>query len=370
MNKQNTDFIIIGAGPIGIEMAIALKDEAYNFRHFEAGSIASTIAWWAPETMFFSSSDRISIAGVPIQNSSQNKTTREEYLSYLRSVVQQFDLNIETYSRVTDIQCETDGYTLSISKSFHGVGGPLEYETSNHFDTNTTEKVKTKKLIFAIGDMHLPNLLNVPGESLPHVSHFLQEPHQYSSSQVLIYGGMNSAIEAAIRLFRAGTKITLAHRKSELDIKRIKPWLLPEIKKMIRTGEIAYLPGTHLENIDTDKARLISIRDKEEGSPQVYDVKTDKVLLLTGYRQNPDLYVKAQIPLEGENLKPVFNPKTMESSHKGIYFIGTGAAGTQVGGVTEYIETSHIHVKKIIAHLKGEPPPEDITLRDILSRET
>ncbi len=362
------DMVVVGAGHIGIEMAVQLKQEGYTFRHFEAGSLGSTIEWWAPETVFFSSSDRIAISGVAIQNSSQTKASREEYLSYLRAVVRQFDLSIETYTRVLSIDRSDKGYTLTVAKSYHGVGGPAEIKSGMHFDDSTIEKVNTKRIVLVIGDMHRPNMLAVEGENLPHVSHHFLEPHRYSGSRVLVVGGMNSAVEAAIRLVRVGAKVSFCQRKLEFDPARIKPWLLPELKSMIRNNSLRYLPGHCVKRIESKHAVLVKTAPHEDPVPEI-TIDADHVLLLTGYKQDPDLYQSAGITLQEPHLKPVYNPMTMESNQSGIYLAGTGAAGTQVGKVIEFIETSHIHIKKIIAHLKGEPPPDDTEFREVAHRE-
>src|SRR3982751_1492721 len=100
MQPTRTDVVVVGAGPIGIEMAVALKRAGVNYRHFDARQIAYTISWFAPQTRFFSSNERIAIAGVPLQIPDQGKATREEYLAYLRAVIQQFDLQVNTYEPV------------------------------------------------------------------------------------------------------------------------------------------------------------------------------------------------------------------------------------------------------------------------------
>ena len=94
MDEINTDVAVIGAGPIGLELAVALKRAGIDYLHFDAKQIGYTISWFAPQTRFFSSAERIAIAGVPLQIPDQGKATREEYLAYLRGIVQQFDLAV------------------------------------------------------------------------------------------------------------------------------------------------------------------------------------------------------------------------------------------------------------------------------------
>src|SRR6476661_7529333 len=94
---EQTDVAVVGAGPIGIELAVGLKRAGIDYLHLDAKQIGYTISWFAPQTRFFSSNERIAIAGVPLQTADQNKSTREQYLAYLRTVVDLHDLKINAY---------------------------------------------------------------------------------------------------------------------------------------------------------------------------------------------------------------------------------------------------------------------------------
>lgn len=324
--------LIVGAGPIGIELAVRLEREAIPYEQVDAGQIGSTISWYAPQTRFFSSPERIAIAGVPLQTLDQSKATREEYLTYLRSVVLQFDLKIETGVRVNAIARSGDGFVVTT------------------FGRDGERKRHARTVVLAIGDMHRPHLLNVPGEDLPHVSHFFGDPHAYFRRQVLVVGGRNSAVEAAIRCVRVAAIVTLSYRAAELDPKHVKPWLLPEISAMIRDRRMTFLPGTTVREITPAHAVL---------DPGGRRIDADSVLLLTGYEQDSSLFESAGVTLVGPQRRPRFNEATMETDVPGLYVAGTAAAGTQVSGTTAFIETSHIHVDRIVAALKGEPAPRE-----------
>lgn len=332
-----TEVLLVGAGPIGIELAVALKARGIDYVHLDASQVGSTIAWYAPQTHFFSSPERIAIAGVPLQTLDQTKATREEYLTYLRAVVQQFDLRIETFERVVSLRRTASGFEAASVR------------------TGQERRWRARNVVLAIGDMHRPRLIGVPGEDLPHVSHYFGDPHQYFRRRVLIVGGQNSAVEAAIRCYRVGAQVTLAYRGAELDANRIKFWLLPEIRSLIRDGRMLWLPSTTVREIRADRVMLDPGRE----------VLADAVLLLTGYEQDCDLFVQAGVALEGEGRRPRFDEQTMETNVPGLFVAGTGAAGTQLGGVKEFIETSHVHVARIVAALTRTAPPRDERTYDL-----
>jgi thioredoxin reductase (NADPH) len=324
------DLLLVGAGPIGIELAVRLKQAGIAYTHVDAGQIGSTIAWYAPQTHFLSSPERIAIAGVPLQTLDQTKATREEYLTYLRSVVLQFDLPIETYVRVTSIVRREDG-TFSVATA--GRAG--------------TGERTARRIILAVGDMHRPRLLGVPGEDLPHVSHYFGDPHLYFRRRVLVVGGRNSAVEAAIRCVRVGAEVTLSYRGDDLDDPHIKFWLLPELRALIRDGRMAFLPRTVIREIRPDGVLF------ESGER----LDADFVLLLTGYEQDTTMFEEAGVILTGPARRPQYDERTMETNVPNLYIAGTAAAGTQASATKEFIETSHVHVDRILAALTGAAAP-------------
>jgi thioredoxin reductase (NADPH) len=329
------DVAIVGAGPIGIELHALLRARGLDVLHLDAGPIGATLTWWAPQTKFFSSPERIAIAGVPLHLPDQEKATKEQYLTYLRTVVQQRDLPIETFRRVERVDRGDDGaFDLSIR-------GPHD-----------TRAARARRVVLAIGDMHRPRMLDIPGEDLPHVSHYLKDPHLYFRRRVLIVGGKNSAVEAAIRLYRVGADVTISYRRTEFS-ERVKYWLRPELLFLIKRGSIGFLPSTAPVSISPEAVTLARTDDHGRPAGATLEVRPDFVLLMTGYEQDPTLFEQAGIELEGPNRAPRHNPRTMETNVPGIYVAGTAAAGTQVGGVKVFIETAHVHATRIAAHLTG-----------------
>jgi thioredoxin reductase (NADPH) len=299
-----TRVAIIGAGPIGIELAIALKRAGIDYVHFDAGQIGATMQWYPLEMIFHSSAERLELAGVPIQVPDQQKPKREEYLAYLRAVVQQFSLEIRTYERVDSVKPLNDG-TFELRTT--AVDGQHLYHV--------------RAVVLAIGAMHAPRLLGIPGEDLPHVSHYFRDPHTYFNKRLLIVGGRNSAVEAAIRCQRAGAHVTLAYRREDFDATSVKFWLLPEIRAMIRDERVTFLPRVSPVEIRRGTVLL----DSGE------EVAADFVLLLTGYRQDTTLFEMSGVDLQGTDRKPRLNEETMETNVPGVFVAGTAVAGSPEG---------------------------------------
>lgn len=330
----HTDIVIIGAGPIGIEMAAVLKRMDTDYVHFEAGQIGQTLTWWPRNTTFFSTTERIELAGIPAASTSQERMTGEEYLAYLRAITEQLDLQVRTYEPVTGIARVTEGFTVTSEQK------------------GIQRRTSCRKIILANGDMDFPNLLRISGEDLPHVSHYFVDPHMYFRKDLLIVGGRNSAVESALRCWRAGARVTLSYRRAEFDERAVKHWLLPDLITQIELGTIRFLPETTPVEITPTHVRLRSLRDVSQ-----IEEPADFVLLATGFAANTRLFEMAGIHLTGPERAPEVDPHTMESSIPGIYVAGTAAAGTQ----TKYrlfIENCHEHVGKIALALTGKWPDQ------------
>jgi thioredoxin reductase (NADPH) len=322
---------IIGAGPIGLEIAVALKQAGIDYVQFDAGQIGSTVQWYPLEMVFHSNAERLAIAGVPIQVPDQQKPKREEYLAYLRSVAQQFALDVRTYERVENAaRMSGGGFELRT----RAVDGEHRYRVDN--------------IVLAIGAMHLPRMLGIPGEDLPHVSHYFRDPHSYFGKRLLVVGGRNSAIEAAVRCQRAGARVTLSHRGEDFDPASVKFWLLPEIRSMIRDDRVRHLPRMVPVEIGPGTVLLASWDDgptREESA--------DFVLLMTGYRQETPLFEMLGVEMRGEDSQPAYDPETMETNVPGVFIAGTAIAGTPRRRVSIIIETCHVHVPRIVGAITG-----------------
>jgi len=332
MSESKTDIVVVGAGPIGVELAVALKRKAIEYLHFDAKQVGYTISWFPPQTRFFSSNERIALAGVPLQTPDQSKATREEYLAYLRSVVLQFDLKIETYCPVVGIERVGKEFLVTIEPA------------------TGRRRVRCKHIALCTGGTDKPRRLNVAGEDLPHVSHYFRDPHTYFQKRLLVVGGKNSAVETALRCHQVGAKVSLIYRRSQLDPKSIKYWLLPEINGLIQEKRIEAYFESQVVEITPSEVRL------QRSDGKVGAVAADFVLLQIGYGQDTTLLELAGIELSGPCRTPSFDPNTMETNVPGIYVAGTAVGGTQEK-YRVFIENCHVHVDRIVNSIIGATPP-------------
>jgi thioredoxin reductase (NADPH) len=328
----STQVVIIGAGPIGIELAVSLRRAGVDYLHFDAQQIGYTISWWPRETFFFSTTERIELAGIPIPNTDQARVTGEQYLAYMRSIVEQFDLQIYTYQPVVDIQKQADSFLLRTMSA----AGETQY--------------LARKVIIAIGDMHSPNKLGIPGEELPHVDHYFTDPHRYFRKKLLIIGGRNSAVEAALRCWRAGADVTISYRRNTFDENSVKHFILPDLLAQIKLGTIHFLPETTPQEIKPSHVIL----ERPDGTQ--FEQPIDFVLMLTGFVGDMTLFQNAGVTLVGESRAPKHNPDTMETDVPGIFVAGTAAGGERKQRYSYFIENCHVHVSRIVHHLTGEWP--------------
>ena len=185
--KTNCEVIIIGAGPVGIELAIALKRGGVKPLILEAGQVGQTIMNWPPQTHFFSTPEHVALAGVPVHSLNQQAVSGEQYLAYLRTLVEMFDLAVQVYEPVRSIR--PDGEAGFIVETEPRTG---------------RRQYRARYVVFATGGLSRPRMLNIPGEDLPHVAHTFHGPHYYFRTRLLVVGGKNSALESALRCWQIG----------------------------------------------------------------------------------------------------------------------------------------------------------------------
>jgi thioredoxin reductase (NADPH) len=205
-------------------------------------------------------------------------------------------------------------------------------------------KHHSRKIVVATGYYDLPNRLNVPGEDLPHVSHYYTEPHSFWKENVVVVGGKNSAAEAALDLYRNGAKVTLVHRDAHLG-QTIKYWVKPDIENRIKAGQIQALFETQVKEITPHEIVISNVAGEKR-------LPAKQVFALTGYHPDFSFIQSLGVHLDPVTCKPSLDPNTLESNVPGIYLGGVVIGGRHTGEI--FIENGRFHGKQIIHALGSQ----------------
>ena len=322
--------VIAGAGPIGLACAISAKRRGIDPLVVDAGAIANSIVRYPIGMTFFTTPERLEIGDHPLACSG-TKATRDEALAYYRGVVRAERLRVRTYTKLISAERDSGAVRCTL-------------KTRLGDETATCER-----LVLATGYFDHPNPLGVPGEDLPHVSHYFDEPHLSAGLDVVVIGGKNSAVEAALRLFRAGARVTIVYRQAEFS-GSVKYWLLPDLQNRIKFGEIAAHLGAQIVEI-TDRGVVVRRADGAEGR-----LPADRVYALTGY--HPDLSLFRSIGIEYDPVTgtPAIDRETLETNVPGVYLAGSVTAGKQISEV--FIENGRFDGERIFGGEAGRRAAE------------
>ena len=322
------DVLIVGGGPAGLATAIASRHLGLDYLVVEKGTVVDAIYRFPTHMVFFTTPELLEIGGLPLVTP-YDKPMRLESLRYYRRVVDTYALQISFHEEVVAIEREDEG-------------GSTVFTVTTKTGRGVKRVRQARAVVLAIGYYDLPNYLGIPGEDLPHVSHYYTDAHPYYRQRVVVVGGKNSAAEASLELFRGGAHVTLIHRHATLG-DSIKYWVRPDIDNRIKEGSIqARFETTVCEVRATDV-----VVQRADGTRE--EIPADGVFLLTGYHPDAELMKAAGIQVEPETLAPAMNPDTYETNVPNLFLAGGCVAGKATGNI--FIENGRFHGEKIIAEL-------------------
>lgn len=322
---ETYDIICIGAGPTGLATAIAAKRAGMRPLVIDKACLCNSIFHYPANMVFFTTPELLEIGDLPLVCGAE-KPTRVEALKYYRRAVEHYALELRLYERVLRVDGHDGNFTVL---------------TTN--EKGTEHRYQSKKIVVATGYYDLPNRLGVPGEDLPHVSHYYTEPYEYWKQDVVVVGGKNSSAEAALDLYRNGAHVTLVHRNKELGA-TIKYWVRPDIENRIKAGQVKALFETRVKQIGRDEVVV------ENGGGEK-KLLARHVFALTGYHPDFAFIESLGVQLDPESRKPALDPNTLESNVPGIYLAGVVIGGRHTGEI--FIENGRFHGKQIIQALSA-----------------
>jgi thioredoxin reductase (NADPH) len=327
--NSHYDLICIGAGPTGLATAIEAKRAGLRVLVIDKGCLCNSLYHYPVNMVFFTTSELLEIGDLPFPCAAE-KPTRAEALKYYRRAAEHYELE------------------LRLGETVEGVdGADGNFEVSTRHSDGSRAKHSARKLVIATGYYDLPNKLGVPGEDLPHVSHYYTEPHAFWREHVIVVGGKNSAAEAALDLYRNGAHVTLIHRDAELG-STIKYWVRPDIENRIKAGQVRALFNTRVVKFEEEGVRVA-------GPDGEQVLRAAQVFALTGYHPDFTFLRQLGVQLDAKTNKPNLNPQTLESNVPGLYLAGVVIGGNHTSEI--FIENGRFHGKMVVAGLIGAAAP-------------
>lgn len=311
---RKVDAIVVGAGPCGLAAAISMQDIGLTPLIIEKGNIVEAIYKYPTHQTFFSTSEKLAIGNVPFIIE-QRKPKRNQALVYYREVAKIKQLQVQRFENVDRIEKNNETFIVHTSK----------------------DRYETDYVVIATGYYDHPNELNIPGHDLEKVNHYFKEGHPYFEMDVVVIGGKNSAIDAALELHKAGARVTVVYRGKEYS-PSIKPWILPEFDGLVRSGDIEMLFETNVEEITETSIR---IRHKNHS----YTQKNDFVFAMIGYHPDHNFLRQVGVHIDEETGRPIIQEETMETNIAGVYIAGVLAAGNNANEI--FIENGRFHGEQI-----------------------
>lgn len=320
--QETLDIIIVGAGPIGLCCGLEAKVRGLRYMILEKGCLVNSLYHYPVNMTFFSTSERLEIGGVPFV-SNNAKPTRNEALEYYRRVAVAAALDIRLFEKVETVGKNANGFEVH---------------------TSSGHSYQAKYIVMATGFYDIPFLLNVPGEDLPKVTHYYNDPHFYAFRKVLVVGANNSAVDAALETWRKGASVTMVVRQEEIGT-RVKYWVRPDIVNRIQEGSIKAYFNSCISEIREQEVDIFTPEGK-------ITLANDCVIAATGYQPDLSFLQKLGIELSEDVVrKPSYDPVTHETNVPGIYLAGVICGGMDTHSL--FIENSREHAIKIMDHIAG-----------------
>ncbi|MEO8635851.1 MAG: YpdA family putative bacillithiol disulfide reductase [Gemmatimonadales bacterium] len=315
------DILVIGAGPCGLAVGVAATQAGLSCILLDRRTVVSTIERYPLNMTFFSTPERIEIGGVPFISSNE-KPTRRDGLLYYRRVAEHFRLDARPGEEVTSI---------------HRMEGGFRIEVRRRHDTTTYQAAN---VVVATGYYDWPNLLGIPGEELPHVAHYFSEGHRHWHQDVVVIGGGNSAVDAALECWRAGARVRLVHLGEGFD-RTVKPWVLPDITNRVKEESILVFWQSRVTGITPE---TVEVRSEVTGKTE--RVPADHILAMTGYHADTGLLERLGVPVDQQTGIAAHDEGTMMTPVTGCYLAGVMASGKDANRL--FIENARGHGELIV----------------------
>lgn len=230
-SKDQLDLVIVGAGPAGIGASLAAKSAKLKFVTVEQESMGGTVSHYPRGKIVMTAPVKLPVIG----KMQFRETTKEALMEFWEGVIESTGLEISSNERVESIEPEGVGFTVKTIKDTY----------------------RTRAVLLAIGRRGTPRTLGVPGENKTKVVYRLIDPEQYLNQRVLVVGGGDSALEAAVSIANeAGTTVTLSYRSEAFS--RAKEKNRIKVDNAQKEGKLNVLMSSNVKQVTDDKVVIVA----------------------------------------------------------------------------------------------------------------
>lgn len=326
------DLLVVGAGPTGIGLGAEALRAGLSTLVVDRGPLVASLVDYPAEMLFFTTRERLEIAGVPFAIP-EDKPNRRQAVAYYQAVAAKVELPLALHEDVESILPEAGGFVVSS----RGRSGRVLR--------------RARAVAVASGYFCNPLRLGVPGEGQPWVHSRYREPLSHFGDSVVVVGGGNSGVEAALDLFRHGARVTLIHHGPTIK-ETVKYWVKPDIENRIAEGGIRAMLGAEVLGFGDGVVRVRAgsgASGARGASAGVEEVPAGAAYVLIGYAPETGILAAAGVRVDPATGAPEFDPVSCETRVPGLYVAGTLQAGRETHKI--FIENSRDHGQRIAAHL-------------------
>lgn len=336
IDTKETHTLVIGAGPIGIEMGITLQKENIPAMVIEKGCIANCIYQYPEGTNFLTDANKMEIENYPL-TTQNDKPTKQEMLAYYRNIVMTGELEVQVYTEVIDI----------LPRDEKGNIGVLIKDKN---DNNTL--CYCKKIVIATGGITTPNYISTCPQTNKRIHYYFNTAHPFTLKKTIVIGGGNSAVQAALSLSNVGASVSMFVRGSKLR-DNVRGTKYKQFIDKVEKGKIALQFNYEFRAFEGD---FVFMNNKLKNNIEKFEF--EEIIALTGYKPNLRFLKKIGLQFSHNAMGmccPYFNDKTMETNIPNIYLAGV-VCGGQAWAYTGGIPNTRHHIPKIINHILSKQP--------------
>lgn len=336
-SSETIDLLIVGAGPAGLHAACIAQESGLSHLIVDRRGLAHSFVEYPQCLRFFSPPDEMAVGSVPFPMRGGDKPTREDILPYFRAVAASRGLNVALWEQITEVNKE---------------GNLFHVQTLRQPNEDVKRAYRARFLLLTSGVWDESHRLGCPGADLPHVHYRFVEPTEYFGMDVLVVGGGNSAVHAALALAEAHARVTLAMRRSPVAYQsHLRPFVVRDLQFAVDEGKVTLITDVSVARIEPEQTWLQSFAydaghlDKGVTHSEANAVPARFVFALLGQRADTTLFHRLGLCLEPDG-RPTHDPQTFETNIPDIF-----VAGSLAGEKIDLVITGRQQAARVVKYI-------------------